>query len=58
MKKPIIVLWSDLGQRFYATQQYKQKDGLVEITGEKFDVTNQIAQAIVENEITFKAVKK
>jgi hypothetical protein len=34
MRKPIVVLWSDLGQPFYATQHYKQlKNGTLLITG-------------------------
>jgi hypothetical protein len=39
-----------LTQRFYATRAYREiKPGLVECTGEKFDVTNDIA-AIIERE--------
>lgn len=56
--KPIIVLWSELGQRFYATRAYKQKGEILEITGEKFDVTDQIAAAIEKHEITFKKKQK
>ena len=48
--KPIRVFYSPLTQRFYATRAYKEvRPGLVECTGEKFDVTNDIA-AIIERE--------
>lgn len=57
MKKPIRVFWSELGQRFYATQYYRQVGTTVVITGAKYDVTNEIADAIVKNDLTFKAVK-
>ena len=55
MSKPIRVFWNDLSQRFYAAQAYKQlKPGVVVITGKKFDVTDQIAAAIIAHQITFK----
>ena len=55
MRKPIKVFWSELGGRFYASAHYKElKPGQVVITGEKFDVTNDIAAAIERHEITFK----
>lgn len=61
MNKPIRVFWSELGQRFYATAHYKieQVDGVrqrVTITGEKFDVTDDIAKAVLENDIEFEPV--
>lgn len=61
MKKPIKVFWSELGNRFYASQHYKieQLDNVrqrVTITGEKFDVTDDIAKAVLENEIEFTPV--
>lgn len=53
--KPIRVFWSSLSRRFYATRAYREiKPGLVECTGEKFDVTNDIAGAIEREELTFK----
>ena len=55
MSKPIKVFWSPLGQRFYASRAYKQFPSrmgdnkvLFQITGEKFDVTDDIADAIVK----------
>lgn len=52
--KPIRVFWSPLSRKFYATRAYKEeKPGLVTVTGEKFDVTQDIASVIVENDITF-----
>jgi hypothetical protein len=54
MSKPIRVFWSPLGRRFYASRAYKQiKPGIVEITGEKFDVTDDIAEQILKNDLTF-----
>ena len=60
MSKPIRVFWSPLGQRFYASRAYKiypQREGetkqIVQITGEKFDVTDDIARAIVEYDLEF-----
>jgi hypothetical protein len=52
--KSIRVFWSPLSQRFYATRAYKQvKPGVVLITGDKFDVTDDIAKQIIENKIEF-----
>jgi hypothetical protein len=57
MIKPIRVFWSPLSRKFYASRAYKEiKPGVVEITGEKFDVTQDIASAIVENGVTFTEV--
>ena len=54
MGKPIRVLWSPLSQRFYATRAYTEKPGGVFIvTGQKFDVTDDIASAIKRERITF-----
>lgn len=54
MKRPIRVFWSPLSQRFYASHSYKEDPrGFVTITGEQFDVTNDIAQLIMKHEITF-----
>ncbi len=57
--KPIRVFWSDLTERFYASSSYKIEvvDGkeLATITGAKFDVTQDIARAVVHNEIEFTA---
>ena len=53
MARPIRVLWSPLSNRFYATQNYKEKNGVITITGAKYDVTQEIAAAIDQHEITF-----
>lgn len=56
--KPIRVLWSPLSQRFYATRAWKQeRPGVVTVTGEKFDVTDDIAYYILTNQITFSPPK-
>jgi hypothetical protein len=53
-RKPIRVFYSVLSQRFYATRAYRQvKPGVVEVTGEKFDVTNDIAGIIQREGVTF-----
>lgn len=60
MKKPIRVFWSELSNRFYAVDRYridKKHPNVAVITGEKYDVTNDIASAIKKYEITFREVK-
>ena len=53
--KPIRIFYSTLTNRFYATRAYREvRPGLVECTGEKFDVTNDIAALIEEHSVTFK----
>lgn len=53
-QKPIRVFWSALTNRFYASQHYRQvRDDYIVITGQKFDVTDDIANAVIEREITF-----
>lgn len=52
--KPIRVFWSPLSKRFYASRAYRMAGTEVAIiTGEKFDVTDDIASAVIENEIVF-----
>lgn len=52
--KPIRIFWSVLSQRFYASRAYKEiQPGVVEITGDQFDVTDEIADAIIRHSITF-----
>ncbi len=52
--KPIRVFYSDLSGKFYATSAWKEiKPGIVEVTGKKFDVTQDIASIIIEKDITF-----
>lgn len=53
--KPIRVFYSTLSRRFYATRHYKEDPrGFVTVTGERFDVTNDIAGIIDEHKVTFK----
>ena len=52
--KPIHIFWSPLSQRFYASRAYKEiKPGIWEITGQKFDVTDDIASLILKHDIVF-----
>jgi hypothetical protein len=54
--KPIRVFFSELSRRFYATQSYRIDDkGIVTVTGEKFDVTNDIASLIERHKVEFVA---
>lgn len=59
--KPIRVFYSELSGRFYASRAYRVKqDGekeLVTITGEKFDVTNDIGAAVKKYNLEFKLVQ-
>ena len=57
-RKPIRMFYSDLSRKFYASSSYKivKIEGdreFVEITGQKDDVTQQIASLIDAHEITF-----
>ena len=61
--KPIRVFYSPLSQRFYASRAWKatkrdDKSEHILITGEKFDVTNDIARAIKEYDLEFTPVKE
>ena len=63
MAKPIKVFFSELGNRFYASAAYKETPHpsdpnkvIFQITGKKYDVTNDIAAAIKSNDITFEKV--
>lgn len=54
MSKPIRVFFSPFSRRFYASRAYKEEvNGVVTITGQKFDVTNDIAGLVLANDITF-----
>jgi hypothetical protein len=56
-RKPIRVFWSPLSRRFYATRAWREvQPGVVECTGERFDVTNDIAEIIEREEVTFTKV--
>ncbi len=56
--KPIKVFFSPLSRRFYASRAYKQTGNIFTITGEKFDVTNDIAELIERHEVTFRVVEQ
>ena len=57
--KPIRVFYSELTGQFYATRAYKvDKKGHIEITGEKFNVTQDIAHAIVTHGVEFRKKAK
>jgi hypothetical protein len=58
MKKPIKIFYGELSGRFYASAHYKEDGKCIVITGEKFDVTNDIGAAIEKYDITFKKVKE
>jgi hypothetical protein len=59
MSKPIRVFFSTLSRRFYATRAYTiDKRGLVTVTGETFDVTNDIANLIAEHNVEFRVVSE
>jgi hypothetical protein len=54
-RRPIRVFYSVLSQRFFATRAWKEvRPGLVECTGERFDVTDDVANLIQEHGIVFK----
>ena len=55
--KPIRVFWSPLSRRFYATRAWREvpgHPGVVECTGERFDVTDDIAGVIEREQIEFR----
>jgi len=53
-RKPIRIFYSVLTQRFYATRAWREiKPGLIEVTGEKCDVTNDIAGLIHQHGLEF-----
>jgi hypothetical protein len=52
--KPIRVFYSPLSERFYAAKRYRiDENGIVVVTGERYDVTQDIAHAIVSYDIEF-----
>ena len=54
-RKPIRVFYSVLSQRFYATRARREGPaGIITVTGEKFDVTDDIAAMIIKHEIEFR----
>ncbi len=56
-KQPIRVFFSPLTHRFYATRGYRLLgDGRVQVTGNKEDVTEDIAALVVQNQLTFREI--
>lgn len=54
VSKPIRVFFSPLSQRFFATRAYREiAPGQIEATGERFDVTDDIAGLIEQHGVTF-----
>lgn len=57
MSKPIRVAYSTLTDRFFAFSKYRSETRggreIITVTGEKYDVTRDIARAVVENRIEF-----
>ena len=52
--KPIRVFWSPLTHRFYASRAYKEiTPDTVLITGQQYDVTDDIASMILKHDLTF-----
>ena len=53
-RKPIRVFYSVLSERFYATRAWKEiKPGIIEVTGDKFDVTDDIAAMVIKHGVEF-----
>lgn len=57
--RPIRVFYSTLTGRFYATRTWREKTSkkgapYIEVVGDKFDVTDDIAGAIIKHDIAFK----
>lgn len=56
--KPIRVFYSEMSGNFYATRHYRDRgNGHVDVTGEKFDVTQDIARAITHYGVEFHRVQ-
>lgn len=52
--KPIRVFWSPLSRRLYATRAWREvKPGVIECTGDRFDVTDDIASILESEQIAF-----
>ena len=59
IRKPIRVFFSVLTLRFYATRHYREiGHGVVECTGERFDVTNDIAGIIEDQQLSFEQLSE
>lgn len=52
--KPIRVFYSRLDQRFYATRAWSvNSKGIVRITGDRYDVTDDIGSSVIEHGLRF-----
>ena len=59
MAKPIRIFYSPLSKRLYASRAYKEMaPGVMVVTGEKFDVSDEIGAIITKHELVFTPVKK
>jgi hypothetical protein len=61
--KPIRVFYSELTGRFYAARAWKVVECTddkqrIEVTGEKFDVTDDIGAAVTKYDVVFTAIGK
>ena len=56
-RKPIRVFYSPLSKRFYASQAYRQKGKIFEITGKAYDVTDDIASSMDTYGLSFSQEK-
>jgi hypothetical protein len=53
-EKPIRVFYSPLTKHFYATQRWKDNsDGTITVTGKKYDVTQDVARAVIHYQVEF-----
>lgn len=62
-QKPIRIFYSEFSHRFYASRAWKvvkrtDDKEIIEITGEKFDVTNELGALITKHNIEFNPVKE
>ncbi len=54
MSKPIRVFFSPVTSRFYASRVYRiDAKGMAILTGDKFDVSNDIGDAILKYQLKF-----
>lgn len=52
--KPIRVFFSPFSRRFYASRAWKElKPGVVLVTGEQFDVTEDITSIVTRHNVNF-----
>lgn len=62
--KPIRVFYSDISGRFFATKHWKEtpnpdgKTTSIKITGKKYDVTQDVASAVVRHDLEFVRLDK